>query len=138
MASRSHGWFDEAKLLPSELQVRSGSARLRVSGPPYWWEGALILTSDRLFFLPHVYSPRIDEAAFWLFDMTGAAPAGRNRFKVSAHGRTATFHLTTSRPGPAGLIGQQAKAWLEAIAALRASARPRTAFDEPAARRAAG
>jgi len=34
MASRGYGWFDEAKLLPSERQVRFGSARLRVSGPP--------------------------------------------------------------------------------------------------------
>jgi hypothetical protein len=34
MASRSHGWFDEAKLLPSEHQVRSGAARPRISGPP--------------------------------------------------------------------------------------------------------
>jgi hypothetical protein len=34
MASRSRGRSDEGKLLASERQVRSGSVRLRSSGPP--------------------------------------------------------------------------------------------------------
>ncbi len=138
MASRSHGWFDEAKLLPSERLVRLGTARLRMTGPPYWWEGALTLTSDRLFFLPFVDHPRLDDAAFWLHDLTGAGRSGRNRFAVASGAHEATFHLVSSRRGPAGLIGDQAETWLQAIASLRPGARPHTAFENLPRRRAAG
>jgi hypothetical protein len=137
MASRSHGWFDEAKLLPSERLIRSATARLRISGPPYWWEGALILTSDRLFFLPYVHHPQLSGTAFWLRDLSGVEHGGRNRFVARAGGDTATFHLVSSRPGPAGLIGNRAASWLAAIAAVQREARPPAAFGRPA-RRAAG
>ena len=50
-------WFDHEKLLPGESLVREGFARLRTVEPPYWWEGDLILTSERLFFLPNVHNP---------------------------------------------------------------------------------
>jgi hypothetical protein len=138
MASRSHGWFDEAKLLPSERLIRRGTARLRMPAPPYWWEGALTLTSDRLFFLPFVDHPRLDDAAFWLHDLTGASRSGRNRFAVACGAQGATFQLVGSRRGPAGLIGDQAAPWLQAIASLRPVARPHTAFENLPRRRAAG
>jgi hypothetical protein len=138
MASRSQGWFDEAQLLPSERLVRSGTARLRIPEPPYWWEGTLILTSDRLFFLPHVDQVRLDQAAFWLHELTAWDRAGRNRFQAGVPGYEATFHLISGRPGPAALIGDQAGPWLQAIASLRHSARPRTAFERTPRRRAAG
>lgn len=138
MASRSQGWFDEAQLLPSERLVRSGTARLRIPEPPYWWEGRLILTSDRLFFLPHVDQVRLDQTAFWLHDLTAWERAGRNRFHVAAADEESTFHLIGGRPGPAALIGDQAGPWLQAIASIQRSARPKTAFIEPPRRRAAG
>jgi hypothetical protein len=138
MASRSHGLFDEAQLLPSDRLVRSGTARLRIPEPPYWWEGTLILTSDRLFFLPHVDQVRLDQAAFWLHHLTSWERAGRNRFRVAAAGEESTFHLIGGRPGPAALIGDQAGAWLQAIASLQRNARPRTAFADKPRRRAAG
>jgi hypothetical protein len=137
MASRSHGWFDDAKLLPSERPVRSATARLRMSGPPYWWEGALILTSDRLFFLPYVDHPRLSGAAFWLHELSGIERAGRNRFSARVGEDTATFQIVGSQPGPAGLIGDRAASWVAAIRAVQPGARPRAAFDRPA-RRAAG
>jgi hypothetical protein len=138
MASRSHGWFDESKLLSSERIVREGTARLRIPGPPYWWEGTIVLTSDRLFFLPHVDQVRLDQTAFWLNEIVRWARAGRNRFSVIGKDATETFHLVGGRPGPAALIGDQAGPWLQAIASLQGDARPRTAFETRTRRRAAG
>ena len=137
MASRSHGWFDDAKLLPGERCIRSGKVRLRIPGPPYWWEGALILTSDRLFFLPYVDHPRLGITAFWLHELAVTAAAGRNRFAARNAQEHATFHLIGPRAGPAGLIDDQATAWLTAITAAQPAARPQAEFDRPA-RRAAG
>ncbi len=138
MASRSHGWFDEAQLLPTERLVRSGTARLRIPEPPYWWKGVLILTSARLFFLPHVDQVRIDQAAFWLHDLTGWQRSGKNRLRAASADAESTFQLTGGRPGPAALIGDQAGSWLQAIASLQRNARPKTAFADNPRRRAAG
>ncbi len=139
MASRSHdGWFDEAQPLPSERLARSGTARLRIPEPPNWLEGTLILTSDRRFFLPHVDQVRLDHVAFWLHALTPWERAGRNRLRVAADDDESTFHLVGGRPGPAALIGDQAGPWLQAIASLQRSARPRTAFADPHLWRAAG
>jgi hypothetical protein len=137
MASRGRDWFDEAKLLPSERLIRSATVRLRISGPPYWWEGRLTLTSDRLFFLPYVDHPRLNATAFWLCDMPGIERSGRNRFTVRAGEEAATFQIVSSRRGPAGLTGDQAVSWVAAVTAARPAARPRAAFERPA-RRAAG
>ena len=60
MGSRSRTWFDSRMLLAGERFVRSATARLRTAAPPHWWEGELILTSDRLFFLPFAeFSPAV-------------------------------------------------------------------------------
>ena len=98
MASRGHGWFDEATLPLSERLVRLGTARPCMPGPPHWWwEGALTLTSDRLFFLPYVDRPRLHDAAFWLHDLSVASRSGRNRLAVASGAQGATFHLVGSR-----------------------------------------
>lgn len=128
MASRGQGWLDDAKLLPSERLIRSGTVRLRMAGPPYWWEGDLILTSDRLVFLPRVAHPRLGVTAFWLCDMAVIARASRNRFAVGTANEHATFQLIGARRGPAGLIGDQAAPWLAAIAALQPAARSSVEF----------
>lgn len=138
MASRSHGWFDAAKLLPFERLVRSGTVRLRIPGPPYWWEGTLTLTSDRLFFLPYVEHPRMEASAFWLQEMRVIAAVARNRFAVRTATEQATFHLIGSKRGPAGLIDNQAASWLAAISAVQPAARSSAECLERPARRAAG
>jgi len=138
MASRSHGWFDDAKLLPTERMVRSGPARLRIPGPPYWWEGTLTLTSDRIFFLPYVEHPGLDVTAFWLHDLLTSTSDARNRFAVASPDRKAAFHLTGPPSARAGWISSQARAWLQAIDELRHDARPPAAFEDHPRRRAAG
>jgi hypothetical protein len=138
MASRGHGWFDDAKLLPSERLIRSGTVRLRIPGPPYWWEGELILTTDRLFFLPYVEHPRLGATAFWLHEVAATVAAGRNRFATRTAEQKATFQLIGPGRGPAGLIGDQAKPWLAAIALAQPAARPSAECTRPARRRAAG
>jgi hypothetical protein len=131
MASRSHSWFDDEKLLRDERMVRSGRVRLRTDTPPYWWEGSLILTTDRLFFLPDVENPLLDPVAFWLADVTLMWREGRRRFRVDGRDSRATFLAL-------GLTGRHERAWLHAIESARAGARPRSAFGAPIRRRAAG
>ena len=138
MASRSHGWFDDAKLLPEERMVRSGLARLRIPGPPYWWEGTLTLTSDRIFFLPLVDHPNLAVTAFWLYDLLTSTSDARNRFAVASPNHKATFSLIGQKAGPVGIISNQARGWLQAIDELRRDARPRSAFEGDPRRRAAG
>ena len=130
MASRSHSWFDDEKLLPSERMVRSGRVRLRTASPPYWWEGSLILTTDRLFFLPDVENPLIDQVAFWLADLQRAKKEGGARFRIEGRGASATFLAL-------GLPGRREHTWLQAIESVRRGARPRTDFGD-APQRAAG
>jgi hypothetical protein len=124
MASRSQSWFGDDKLLGNERIVRSGRVRLRTSEPPYWWEGVLILTTDRLFFLPSAENPLIDPVAFWLADITDASRDGSRRFRVRASDLQATFLAL-------GIPGRAEQRWLAAIAAARTAARPRAAFDGP-------
>lgn len=137
MATRPQTWFDESKLLKSERIVREGNVRLRIESPPYWWEGTLVLTTDRLFFLPRVHHPLEGSTAFWLADIARHADVGRSRFVVATASGGATFEV--DRPGMtfAGVSGMLARPWLEAISELKPMARPAEAFDlRP--RRAAG
>jgi hypothetical protein len=120
MAPRS--WFDSEKLLPRERLARIGPARLRVNGPPHWWEGMLILTNDRLFFLPEVDDASVGEAAFWLADLTAVDVAGRGRISVVAGRMNATFELI----GPMLFAGRRARLWLREITRGRLTAVPRT------------
>lgn len=137
MASRSHGWFDGEKLLSGEELVRSGSARVRTDTPPYWWEGRLILTSDRLFFLPHVENPFLDTVAFWLREVIETGPAGRNSFHVRSATEGALFHVLDI--GSAAVTGRAGRGWLRLIERNMRGARPRSAFETDSPfRRAAG
>jgi hypothetical protein len=120
MATRRQSWFDNEKLLHHERMVRSGRVRLRTSEPPYWWEGALILTTDRLFFLPDAENPLVDGVAFWLADVALVMRDGARRFRIDAGGASATF-LTVGRPG---------QRWLQAIESVRADARPQASFGQ--------
>jgi hypothetical protein len=129
MASRSHHWFDNEKLAPGERIVRTASARLRSDAPPYWWEGELVLTTERIFFLPFVISPLIDQVAFWLSEITHAGRLGRGRFRLAAGSVSASFEL----PGM-----QRARTWLDAIDACL-GLEPRTGYDDgDRSQRAAG
>jgi len=130
MATRS--WFDSEKLLPDERLLRSAPARIRTDAPPHWWEGELILTNHRLFFLPSVEEPFLDEAAFWLADLASWRTAHRNRLLVVAGGVEREFELMS--PAPVALVGRSAARWARDLARARAAARPRP--DE--GRRAAG
>jgi hypothetical protein len=137
MASRGHTWFEDEQLLSGEEIVLEGKARVRMDTPPYWWEGELVLTSDRLFFLPSVDNPFLGRVAFWLFELTASGPAGRNAFHVRAPGDAALFKLL--RPSLGKLIGAAARPWLRAIEAQTRGARPRSVFEADSPfRRAAG
>jgi hypothetical protein len=137
MASRSHTWFDAEKLLPGEELVRTGSARVRTDAPPYWWEGELILTTDRLFFLPHVENPFLQRVAFWLRELIDIGPAGRNRLHVRTTNEAALFQAIDL--GPHAVAGRASGLWLSLIRKHLLSARPAEAFKEdPQRRRAAG
>jgi hypothetical protein len=137
MASRGHTWFDDEKLLEGEEFVRSGIARVHTAAPPHWWEGELILTSDRLFFLPHVHNPFLPHTAFWLQEIHTAEPAGRGAIHVGTDDLEAIFRIPDT--GKTILAGKTASHWLRLIAAFRRAARPRTAFEqETRPRRAAG
>jgi hypothetical protein len=137
MATRSHALFDAEKLLRGEELVRSGSARLRIDTPPYWWEGELVLTTDRIFFLPHVMHGLLPHTAFWLRDILDAGPAGRNRLHVRTRGDAALFQvLAFSARATAGIAAAD---WLRALRASTRIARPPQAFiDDEQTRRAAG
>ena len=136
MASRGHDWFDDEKLLSGEELVRSGTARVRTDTPPYWWEGRLILTSDRLFFLPFVENPFLGRVAFWLFELIESGPAGRNSFHVRTTNDAALFHVLDL--GTAAIAGRAGHSWLRQVDGQIRSARPPAAFDAPPYRRAAG
>ncbi len=137
MATRPHTWFNESKLLPGERLVRQGGARLRIDSPPYWWEGTLFLTTDRLFFLQDVRHPLEGATAFWLAEIARHAAAGHNRFAVTTASSGARFEIDGPALSATGIAGLRARPWLEAIAALRPAARPADAF-ERTPRRAAG
>jgi len=130
MGSRS--WFDSDKLLPGERLLRSAPARIRTDAPPRWWEGELILTSDRLFFLPSVDEPFLDDAAFWLADVESWRTARGNRLIAVVDDVEREFQLIATQP--VALIAQSAARWARDLASARAGARPRP--DE--GRRAAG
>lgn len=128
-------WFNEEKLLPGERTVRSGPALLRSDATPRWWEGQLILTTDRLFFLPFVENPLTADVAFWVRDIVQASRAGRNRLFVQGPDYDAVFQLRGARPGLTGIAGIRDAVWLRDIDALLRSPR-RRAVEDP--RRAVG
>jgi hypothetical protein len=143
MATRSQSWFDSAKLLAGESMIRQAQVRLRTpTAPPGWWEGTLVLTTDRLFFLAHVENPLIEsEAAYWLSELS-VEDAGRNRLRVYPRGNRAasvTFQFLGPRLDPQGILGERGRSWLLDVTRAQLRARPAYSFDAPAAphRRAA-
>lgn len=141
MASRSQSWFDAQMLLPGEDLVRTGAVRVRTDSAPYWWEGELILTSDRLFFLPHTANPLIGDTAFWLDEIRSSSPTRRDRFVVATDDSLAEFDVFDPIALPVPLRHRESP-WLRGIASALRMARPRSAFRPPldggASRRAAG
>ena len=131
MGTRS--WFDSDKLLGDERLVRNAPARVRTAAPPHWWEGELILTSDRLFFLPAVDDPLLDDVAFWLVDLTDWRAASRNRLLVETADAEHEFQLLGA--GPVSLIARSAPRWARDLAQMRSAARRRPPSED---RRAVG
>jgi hypothetical protein len=131
MSTRS--WFDSDKLFDDERLVRSAPARVRTAAPPHWWEGELILTSDRLFFLPAVDDPLLDDVAFWLLDLKDWRAANRNRLIVAASDAEHEFQLVAG--DPVAMIAGSAPRWARDLTDMRAAARRRRPLDR---RRAAG
>jgi len=115
MGSRT--WFDSRKVLEGERLVRSAPVRVRTEAPPYWWEGELILTSERLFFLPSVENPLLGDVACWLGDVVECRTIGRNRFRMAAQGLDRTFQLLSLRP--AAVLGFTAASWVRDVERLR-------------------
>lgn len=137
MASRGHTWFDDEKLLTGEEFVRSGVVRVHTAAPPHWWEGELILTSDRLFFLPRVHNPFLPHTAFWLHEVHTVESAGRGAIHIATDENEAIFRIPDT--GAAIIAGRTAGHWQRLINAFRRTARPRTAFEQEfRPRRAAG
>jgi hypothetical protein len=135
MASRSQSWFDDEKLFPGEQRVRNGRVRIRTADPPHWWEGTLILTTDRMFFLPDVDNPLLGNTAFWLAEIRRVEQVAPNRIRIRGGDVNATFQLL-GRHLP--LPGQRTiRPWIESIEAVRSSARASEAF-RLRRRRAAG
>lgn len=126
MATRRHTWFGAEKMFPGEELIRSGTARLRTESPPYWWEGELVLTTDRIIFLPFVSNKFLENAAFWLRDLVDYGPAGRNRLVLRSRGRSMLFQILGASPG--ALAGQKGAQWMRAIRGRMPVARPAVAF----------
>ena len=134
MAGETSSWFDPEKLLPGETLILDAPVRLRTPTPPGWWEGTLVLTSDRIFFLPYVHSPLQRDVAYWLSDIE-ELPAGRNRLrirKMATGANSAVFQFLGPRLGPRGILGERGKIWLYQVRRARHHARPAYVFDVPA------
>jgi hypothetical protein len=137
MASRSHSWFDAAKLLPGEQLVRSARARMRIASPPGWWEGELVLTTDRLFFLPFIDNAHLHDTAFWL-DEVRAHAAGWNRLVVDTGDGQALFRIVGTISDGESAVGRLGAGWARAIERTCRAARPRPEFGDGHRHRAAG
>jgi hypothetical protein len=130
------GWFGDEKLLPGERMLRRGRARLRTPSPPHWWEGSLVLTSERLIFLPDIDYPLQAAPVVWVRDIAHLARTGRNRLTVSGPLAPSIFQLTGNRGNPLGIAGLRESAWINAVIELQHELRPRRSLDRT--RRAAG
>jgi hypothetical protein len=135
MATRSHSWFDASKLLAGESLVREDRARVRIEAPPHWWEGTLVLTTERLFLIRHVEHPTEEHTAFWLAEIVRVHRIGRAGFIVAARdGSSADVRMLA--PGVSGLMHGPAREIIGAIEALRPLARMPDA--DTSSRQAAG
>ena len=133
---RRGSWFGDAQLLPGERVIRTGAARIRIKARPGWWEGRLVLTSDRLFFLPDAEHPNVETTAVWISDVRHAAPLGKNRLLVSSVDTDLLVELLGVPISPVGLLGRRGDLWAGAIEAARESAPVAASMERR--RRAAG
>jgi hypothetical protein len=108
------GWFEPEMLLRGERVLRGGEALLAVGAAGRWWYGTLVLTSERLFFLPQVDNAAVPRAAFWLRDVRAEA-AGHNRLRVSDGWSVATFELPSPFVSAPGIAGLRALPWVREI-----------------------
>jgi hypothetical protein len=138
MARRNRSWFDEEKLFPHERIVRSSRAWMRTPQASRYWEGEIVLTTDRLFFLPQVENPLVGRAAYWLASVTSLTPAGRHEFQISDGESQTTFHILGDHAPISDVLSNRAHVWIGEISALRPHARAPEVFAAPAPRRAAG
>ncbi len=102
---RRGSWFGDAQLMPGERVIRTGAARIRIEARPGWWEGRLVLTSDRLCFLPEAEHPDVGTTAVWISDVRHAAPLGKNRLLVSSVDTDLLLELLGVPISPVGLLG---------------------------------
>lgn len=117
-------WSDAEHLLPGERFVREARAELYVDIVPYRWAGTLLLTSDRLFFIPYITNPLIENAACWLDEIIAVRAVARHGLSVATRDRATTFELTG---GPFALRGR-GRSWLRTIEAMKPGARHRGEF----------
>jgi hypothetical protein len=139
MTQRGHGWFDASHLLPGEAILRAGRARLAIASAPYWWEGTLAFTTERVVFLADAENPLVTNVALWMGDIDAVARAGRNRLLVRAGDASVTFEVIDRGLSAASVLGRRHVAWLEAFEAARRHPHRVRRFDEtPPPRRATG
>jgi hypothetical protein len=122
MASRGQSWFEPSMLLAGESLVREDRVRIRIDAPPGWWEGAIVLTTERLFVLPDVTHPSEPHVAFWLSEISSVDRLSRQRFAV--HDRCGNaVEIAMTSPAVARIVRKPAQALVDAIEALRPAAR---------------
>ena len=98
-------------LLPEERVVRESRGWLRTTFPPLRWEGTLVLTVDRILFVPDVYNELIGDLSMWLSDLAEINAPGRARLHFSTREQDAVVEL----PGLGGLLTSAARRWVRAV-----------------------
>jgi hypothetical protein len=126
---RRAGWIDEAPLLPGERILRTDVACLRTPGPPGWWRGTLVLTTDRIFFVADTESALTPGFACWLAD-TRAVSRGPQLLLDAGTPPQLAVRIEGWLPA------RRARAWHAAIASARPHARASSSFRRPTRRRA--
>lgn len=123
MASRGQrSWFEQSMLLAGESLVREERIRIRIDAPPGWWEGAVVLTTERLFVLQDVTHPSGPHVAFWLSEIDRVERVGRQRFAIHDRADNAV-ELAMTSPVVGRIVGKRARGLVDAIEALRPAAR---------------
>jgi hypothetical protein len=121
---RSRAWSGAEHLLSGERIVRQARARLLASAPPHRWEGVLVVTTDRLLFVPDVYNELIGDAALWLAGLIDVNAPARERLHAATRERSFVFEL----PGLLATIRGVARGWVKTITLLQQTARAPDTF----------
>jgi hypothetical protein len=136
MAGRRQTWFDEAKLFAGESLIREDRARVRIAAPPYWWEGAVVLTTERLFVIQDVQHPLEQHTAFWLSEIARVERAGRRRLTIVDAAENRAELVLALRA--AEVVARPSHALADAIEALVPLARTRAQLEASDGRQAVG